>query len=89
MMAAVCGVIAASILAGSMLSVIGSISTNTGLIAFHNREWAVATNEYGVVMTSPVMRSAWRAVTSATVPLVSNAMCFTPRCSHNACSSCR
>ena len=66
----------------------GSTSANTGSIAFHSKEWAVATNEYGVVMTSPLMRSVCRAVTSATVPLVNKAMCFTPRCSHNARSSC-
>ena len=54
----VCGVIAASMRAGSRFKVCGSMSTNTGLMPFHSRECAVATNEYGVVITSPVMRRA-------------------------------
>ena len=79
MMAVVCGVIAASIRAGSRLKVTGSTSTNTGLMPFHSSEWPVATNEYGVVITSPVMRSDCSAVTSASVPLANRAMCSTPR----------
>ena len=79
MIAVVCGVMAASILAGSRLSVTGSTSTNTGLMPFQSSEWAVATNEYGVVITSPVMRSACSAVTRASVPLANRAMCSTPR----------
>ena len=43
------------------------------------KECAVATKEYGEVMTSPVIRSACRAVTSAIVPLVKRARCLTPR----------
>ena len=58
MIAVVCGVIAASIFAGSRLSVFGSTSTNTGFMPFHNNECEVATNEYGVVITSPVIRNA-------------------------------
>ncbi len=53
-------------------SVSGSMSTNTGLMPFHSSECAVATNEYGVVITSPVMRSACSAVTSAIVPLANS-----------------
>src|SRR5471032_1286517 len=53
MIAVVCGVIAASMRAGSMLSVTGATSTKTGLMPFHISECAVATNEYGVVITSP------------------------------------
>ena len=79
MMAVVCGVMAASICSGSRFSVSGSMSTNTGLMPFHSSECAVATKEYGVVMTSPVMRSACSAVTSAMVPLVNRARCSTPR----------
>ena len=85
--AVVCGVMAASIFAGSMLSVTGSTSTNTGLMPFHISECAVATNEYGVVMTSPPMRSDCSAVTSAMVALVNRLMWRTPRCSHSAASS--
>ena len=64
------------------------MSTNTGLMPFQSNEWAVATNEYGVVMTSPVMRSACSAVTSAIVALVNSATCSTPRYSHSAASNC-
>jgi len=39
------------------------------LILFHQSAWVVATKLKGVVITSPVMRNAWRAVTSASVPL--------------------
>ena len=79
---------AASIFSGSRLSVLGSMSTKTGLIPFHSKECDVATNEYGVVITSPVIRSACNAVTKAIVPLVNKAMCSTPRKSHKAFSSC-
>jgi hypothetical protein len=44
-MAVVCGVIAASMRAGSMFNVFGSTSTNTGLMPFQSSECAVATNE--------------------------------------------
>jgi hypothetical protein len=64
---------------GSRFSVTGSMSTNTGWMPFHSSECAPATNENGVVMTSPVMRSACIAVTSASVPLVNSEMCCTPR----------
>lgn len=57
----------------------GSMSANTGLMPFHNKECEVATNEYGVVITSPVMRIDWRAVMSAIVPLVKRDICSTPR----------
>ncbi len=75
----VCGVMASSSLAGSRLQVLGSISTNTGERLFQSSEWEVATNEYGVVMTSPVIRNACNAVTRAMVPLVNRARCSTPR----------
>ena len=78
-MAVVCGVIAASIRAGSRFRLPGSTSANTGVMPFQSSEWAVATNEYGVVMTSPVMRAACRAVTSASVPFENRARCSTPR----------
>ncbi len=87
MIAVVCGVIAASMRAAFMLSVTGSTSTKTGLMPFHISECAVATNEYGVVMTSPVIRSDCNAVTSAIVALVNSEMCLTPRCSHSAASN--
>ena len=69
-MAVVRGVMAASILSGSRLQVVGSISTNTGLIPFHQRACVVATKLKGVVMTSPVIRIACRAVIKGNVPLV-------------------
>ncbi len=72
MIAVVRGVMAASILRGIQVERPGSMSTNTGVMPFHSSECAVATNEYGVVMTSPVMRSACSAVTRAIVPLVNS-----------------
>ncbi|MNR41985.1 hypothetical protein D3C85_1604520 [compost metagenome] len=56
MIAVVCGVMSASIRAGSRFNVRGSTSAKTGLMPFHSSECEVATNEYGVVMTSPVIR---------------------------------
>ena len=61
----------------------GSMSTNTGLMPFQSSACAVATKEYGVVITSPVMRSACSAVTSPSVPFANSAMCRTPRNSHS------
>lgn len=43
MMAVVLGVMAASMREGSRLPVAGSMSTKTGLMPFHHREWVVAT----------------------------------------------
>jgi hypothetical protein len=51
-MARVRGVIAASIEAGSMLKVSGSISTNTGVAPQYRMTFAVAMNEWLTVMTS-------------------------------------
>jgi hypothetical protein len=48
------------------------MSTKIGRIPFHIRLCEVATKEYGVVITSPVMRSSWSAHTSAMVPLLNN-----------------
>ena len=87
MMAVVFGVIAASIRSGLMLPVAGSISTNTGLQPFYQMECVVATNEYGVVMTSRVMRRACRAVRSGSVPLVKRLTYGTPKYSAKAASS--
>ena len=70
MIAVVWGVIAASILLGSMQPVFLSISTNTGLMPFHHKAWVVATKLYGVVITSPVILSACKAVINGKVPLV-------------------
>lgn len=42
----------------TILPVAGSMSTNTGLQPFHQMLCVVATKLYGVVITSPVMRSA-------------------------------
>jgi hypothetical protein len=58
-----------------MLRVIGSISTNIGLAPCQRSECDVATKEYGVVITSPVMRSACNAVIKASVPLTNKDMC--------------
>lgn len=46
------------------------MSTNTGLQPFHQMLCVVATKLYGVVITSPVMRSAYSAVSNGSVPLV-------------------
>ncbi|MNH40802.1 hypothetical protein D3C79_1021750 [compost metagenome] len=72
-------VMAASMRAGSRFRVCGSISTNTGVRLFHSSEWAVATKEYGVVITSPLSPAACNAVISAWVPLQNSEMCSTPR----------
>lgn len=87
MMAVVRGVIAASMQSGLMPQLDGSMSTNTGLMPFHQREWVVATKLKGVVMTSPVMRRAWRAVIRGRVPLVKRLTYGTFRYSHRAFSS--
>ena len=47
----------------------------------------LAANEKGVVMTSPSIRSDWRAVIRAIVPLVKREICLSPRCSQRARSS--
>ena len=81
------GVMAASMQSGLMPQFDGSMSTNTGLMPFHQIEWVVATKLKGVVITSPVMRRAWRAVISGSVPLVKRLMKGTLRYSHRAASS--
>ena len=43
------------IFSGSRFIVSISMSTNTGRMLFHSNECAVATKEYGVVITSPVI----------------------------------
>ena len=47
-----CGVMAAATLSTSMFSVLGSMSTKTGLAPTYRMQLADATNENGVVMTS-------------------------------------
>ena len=47
------GVIAFSILSGSIVKLSASISTNTGVHLSHNMEETVATYENGVVIISP------------------------------------
>ena len=78
-MAVVAGVMAASILFGSMLNVFGSMSTNTGLMLFHHNEWVVATKLYGVVITSPEMRKASNATIKANVPFENKFKYLTPK----------
>ncbi len=70
MIAVVLGVMAASILSGSMFPVNGSTSTKTGLMPFHQRACVVATKLYGVVITSPVIRIACKAHINGKVPFV-------------------
>ena len=70
MIAVVLGVMAASILLGSRLQVSDSMSTKTGLIPFHQRECVVATKLKGVVITSPVILIACKAVIKGRVPFV-------------------
>ena len=74
MIAVVLGVMAASILLGSKLHVSGSMSTKTGFIPFHQSECVVATKLKGVVITSPVILIACRAVIKGNVPLVNKDM---------------
>ena len=63
-------VMAASILAASMLNVTGSMSTNTGRAPSRAMQPAVAKNVYGVVTTSSpsLMSSAMSASSNASVP---------------------
>lgn len=70
MIAVALGVMAASILLGSIQPVLGSMSTNTGLMPFHHRVCVVATKLYGVVITSPVICNACKAVISGSVTFV-------------------
>ena len=63
------------------------MSTNTGLISFHSNECDVATNEYGVVITSPLIRNACSAVINAKVPLAKSDIKGTPKYLHNANSN--
>ncbi len=69
-MAFVCGVMAASICAGSRLYVTGSMSTSTGVAPSRATQPAVAKNEYVLVTTSSPCPtpSAIRATSSASVP---------------------
>ena len=46
---------------------------------FQLRSSLVATNENGVVITSPCSRSAFSAINSASVPFANREMCSTPR----------
>ena len=78
-MAVVSGVMAASIFAGSRFKYSGSISTKIGFILFHHKECVVATKLNGVVITSPVMFNACRAVIKANVPFENNEIYFTPK----------
>ena len=66
-MAVVRDVMADSMRLGSIFPVAGSMSTNTGFMPFHQSACGVATKLYGVVMTSPHMCSACRAVVEAAV----------------------
>ena len=86
-MAVVCGVMAAAIRSGSRFRVSGSMSTKIGLIPFQSRQCEVATKEYGVVMTSPVMRSSCSAHTSAMVALLNSEISGTPSRSRSAVSN--
>ncbi|MNL86221.1 hypothetical protein D3C87_2148410 [compost metagenome] len=66
--AEVFGVMARSILAGSILKVSSSISTNTGVQPSHTILFVVATKEKGVVIISPFRSSALIAICRAIVP---------------------
>ena len=72
-------VTAASMQAGSMVSVSASTSANTGVAPSHTTLDVVATYENGVVITSPRTPSALIASCSATVPFPRNQQCRTPR----------
>ena len=70
MIALVWGVMAPSILSGSMLQVSGSTSTNTGRAPTRQMTSAVATKVKGVVITSSPgpMPKAIRLINRASVP---------------------
>src|SRR5579862_1434706 len=82
------GVTAASTAAGSMLSVRGSMSANTGTAPSYTKQFADAANEYGDVITSspgPMpaeMQSRW----SPAVPDDTAAAYGAPTFSANSCS---
>ena len=88
MIAVVLEVISASILLGSKFRVVSSTSTKTGVTLFHIKECDVATNENGVVITSPVISNACSAVVNAIVALLKSEIYFTPKYLHNSVSNC-
>ena len=81
MIAFVRGVMAAAIRAGSMLNVVGSMSTYTGFAPRMAMVSAVATNVNGVVITSSPgpMPRAIIAIWRASVPDAHPTAYFTPR----------
>ena len=82
-------VIAASIRAGSIVNVTGSMSTKTGTAPTLLMDSGVAKNVNGVVMTSSPgpTPSARSPITSASVPEFTPIACFTPRYDANSLSS--
>src|SRR5699024_11539314 len=71
-MASVLGVMAASILSGSIFNESLSISAKIGVQPSQTILLVVATKEKGVVIISPERFSALIAICKATVPLVTN-----------------
>ena len=74
------GVIAASTAAGSRFSVDASTSANTGAAPSRMKQFAVATNEIGDVITSSPgpSPSPWQSRCSPAVPLVTATACGAP-----------
>src|SRR5215470_11086527 len=89
MMALVRGVIARSTALGSMLSVVGSTSTSTGLPPWWITTLAVAGKVMALVMTSSprLMLVAATAMWSAAVQLLTAMACLAPAYSASICSN--
>ena len=77
--AVVFSVMAASILEGSRLNDLGSISTKTGVHPSQAKLDVVATYEKGVVITSPSTLRARKATCMAIVPLLTTAQSRVPK----------
>src|SRR5690606_21396108 len=78
-MAVVFSVIFSSILEASIHKLSLSMSTKTGVQLSQTILLVVATKEKGVVIISPFKAKAFIAICKATVPLVTNNKCFTPK----------
>src|SRR5215467_8731174 len=85
-MAVVRAVIKGTILSGSMVIAVGSMSANTGVMLFQESTWGVAGNVNGVVITSPASLRALQATMRAIVPLLNSDRCGACRYAPSACS---
>ena len=78
-MAVVLGVIKLSILLTSKLPCTGSMSQKTGFMLFQCSACVVATKEQGVVITSPLILNACKAVIRPNVALENKEIYLTPK----------